>query len=71
MSDLVETARMDKTLLHVVPMSDVPSDLEYWRKQSPQQRLAAIELLRAIHFGYDPATARLQRILEVAQFPEG
>jgi len=71
MSDLVETARMDKTLLHVVPMSDVPSDLEYWRKQSPQQRLAAIELLRAIHFGYDPANARLQRILEVAQFPEG
>ena len=33
--------------------------------------LQALELMRQIVYGYDPATARLQRVLEIAQRETG
>jgi len=33
-----------------------------------QERLAALELMRQKAYGYDPATMRLQRVLEITQF---
>lgn len=39
----------------------------YWQNKTPQERLEAIETTRQIIYGYDPATTRLQRILEVAK----
>jgi len=41
----------------------------FWRSKSPEERLEAVEIYREIAFGYDPSTARLQRVLEVAEFP--
>jgi hypothetical protein len=41
----------------------------FWLNQTPLDRLEAVELLREIAFGYDPTTARLQRVLETAEFP--
>jgi hypothetical protein len=71
MSDLVQTARMDKTVLSVTSLTDEPNDRDFWLSKTPEERLAAVELLRAITYGYDPATARLQRVLSVAQLGEG
>ena len=34
-----------------------------------QERLAALELMRQINYGYDPTTARLERVLEIVEFP--
>lgn len=37
----------------------------YWRERTPEERLAALEFLRQVMYGYDPTTERLQKVLEV------
>jgi len=67
----LDSIRMDKTAFSVVRLGDDSSDREYWWAQSPQTRLEALELMRQVAFGYDPFTARLQRVLEVVKQPPG
>ena len=61
--------KMDKTHLSVVDLHDDTSeeDRNYWLSKSPEERFIALELLRQQLYGYDSTTARLQRILEVAE----
>jgi hypothetical protein len=59
--------RMDKTHVEVVSIYDETNDREYWMAQPVEARWAALELLRQIAYGYDPATTRLQRVLEVVE----
>lgn len=42
-------------------------DRTYWHSRTPQERIWALELMRQKAYGYDPETARLQRVFEVAQ----
>ena len=58
---------MDKTALGVGKLGDDSEERAYWKSKTPQERLEALEILRQIHYGYDPATERLQRVLEVAR----
>lgn len=60
--------RMDKTAFSVTTLSEKSGDREYWLSKTPQERLAALELIRQINYGYDPATAKLERILEIVEF---
>lgn len=39
----------------------------YWHSRTPEERLAALELMRQKAYGYDPAIARIQRVLEITQ----
>jgi hypothetical protein len=39
----------------------------FWLSKTPLERLEALELLRQTFYGYDPATARVQRILRVLE----
>jgi hypothetical protein len=64
---LLRTLRVDSSSLTVASLTDRPDDVEYWHARSPYERLQAVEILRQINYGYDPSTARLQRILEIAQ----
>lgn len=41
----------------------------YWLAQTPQKRLRALEFMRQLAYGYDPHTARLQRVLAFAELP--
>ena len=41
-------------------------DKEYWLSRTPLERLQHMELLRRINYGSN-ATARLQRVLEIAE----
>lgn len=60
---------MDRSRLEVVT-TDTPSDAKaYWQTKSMQERLEALELTRQILNGYDPATTRFQRVLEVTRHP--
>jgi hypothetical protein len=61
--------RMDKTVFSVTSLSAESDEPAYWRGQSPVARLHALELMRRVMYGYDPATARLQRILAVVSRP--
>jgi hypothetical protein len=58
---------MDKSTITVTSLGEEPDDRAFWLSKTPQERLAALELMRAVHYGYDPASARLQRVLAVAQ----
>ncbi|MBI4578819.1 MAG: hypothetical protein HY718_03900 [Planctomycetes bacterium] len=64
---LLNDVRMDKTVLKLGKLTDPPDDYEYWQTRPLHERLAAVELMRQIAYGYDPATERLQRLLEVVK----
>ncbi|WP_071889595.1 hypothetical protein [Haliscomenobacter hydrossis] len=68
---------MEKTIrqidLSVVKVGTLDQDpLEetlYWLTKTPQERLAAVELLRMRLAGYDNTTSRLQRFFTVTVRP--
>ncbi len=62
--------RMDRTAFSVVSLKEESDEKEYWQTKTPQERLETVELLRQLNYGYDPATARLQRVLTVAELKE-
>ena len=63
----VDTARLDRSAYQIASFDDETSDREYWRARSPNERMEALELLRQMIYGYDPATTRLQRVLEIGE----
>ena len=65
--DALRLARLDKTAFSVVSLTDESDDKQYWMTKSPYERLRALELMRQIAYGYDPARDRIQRIFEVVQ----
>jgi len=71
MSDLVSSAKMDKTAFSEASLGEEPDDRAYWLSKTLEERLEALELLRQIHYGYDPTTERLQRVLTVVELGEG
>lgn len=58
---------MDKTAFSVTSLLDESDEKAYWLSKTPHERLEAMELMRQINYGYDPTTARLQRVLEIAK----
>jgi hypothetical protein len=50
----------------LAPCIDTSDEKDYWLSRTPSERLQHIEVLRRINYGHH-ATARLQRVLEVAQ----
>jgi hypothetical protein len=61
----VDAARLDRSAFQIGSLNDDREELEYWRAKSPEERMEALELMRQIIYGYDPATTRLQRVFEV------
>jgi hypothetical protein len=69
--DLVSSTRMDKTVISIGNLRDPDDAKTFWTHRPPEERLAAVELMRQILYGYDPSTTRLQRVLSVAQREPG
>ena len=63
----VNSAHVDRSAFRVDSLFDESDERAYWRSKTPQERLEALEQMRQIIYGYDPDTARLQRVLEVAE----
>ena len=64
----IDSVRIDRTAFSVVSLFEADAiDKAYWLAQSPQARLEALELMRQVAYGYNPATARLERVLEVVE----
>ena len=59
--------RLDRGVVEIGELKDPPNERKHWMSKTPAERFEALELLRQIAYGYDPATARLQRVLEVAK----
>ena len=70
MSNLTEF-KLDKSAVSVVPLSQAYDDLGFWLLKTPKERLEALEFVRQVFYGYDPATTRLQRVFEFVKREEG
>jgi hypothetical protein len=64
-------AKIDKTALSAGSLLEPSDEKSYWLSKTPEERLQAVELMRQIVYGYDPSATRLQRVLEIAQRPQG
>jgi hypothetical protein len=54
-------------VVKIVALNDrnlIMDDLKYWLSKSPEERVAAVELLRRQHHG---STERLQRVVSIVQ----
>jgi hypothetical protein len=67
--DPLHSIKIDKTVFTVASIFDPSDEKQYWLSKTPLERLQAIELMRQIIYGYNPATTRLQRVFEVTQLP--
>lgn len=65
--DLPPKYDLDRGVITVAPLTERRNDRQYWLSKTPEERFEALEVLRQIAYGYDPATARLQRVLEITQ----
>jgi hypothetical protein len=61
--------RLDRTAFSVVPLDEQDDDGAYWHDKTPTERLQALEYMRRMAYG-NAATARLQRVLSIAQLGE-
>lgn len=59
--------KLDKTSFSVASLQDDSDEKDYWLSKTPQERLQAVEWMRQVNYGYDPASARLQRVLTIAE----
>ena len=56
--------KLDKKKITISSVTTESDEIAYWYSKTPQERMEAIEVMRQIIYGYDPATTRLQRVLE-------
>ena len=67
----IDILKIDKKSFSVSSLSDESDDKTYWLSKTPHEPLIATELIRQINYGYNPTTARLQRILEIDELTQG
>ena len=59
--------KVDKTALVISSLDDPTDETVYWSTKTPTERLAALEVMRQIIYGYDPITTRLQSVLTIIE----
>lgn len=60
--------KLDTSAFSVTSFAEAEDDdRTYWLSLDPKARIAALEEMRQINYGYDPASDRIQRTVEVAQ----
>jgi hypothetical protein len=65
--DTLDSLKIEKTAFTIASLFDESDDKVYWFSRTPYERLAAVEIMRQIIYGYNPSTTRLQRVFAVAQ----
>jgi len=58
---------LDRSAFALGAVDDPDDAARYWRQRTAEERIAGIETLRQIMYGYDPATEGLQGVLELAE----
>lgn len=61
----IDSLRMNKSAFSIRSLSDPSDDKEYWLAKTPAERLEAVELMRQVLYGYDSATARIQKVFKI------
>jgi hypothetical protein len=65
--NLLDSAKVKRDALIVTSLFEESDEKSYWLSKNPYERLAAVEFMRQIIYGYDPSTTRLQRVLTITQ----
>jgi hypothetical protein len=65
--NLPDKYKLDRGVLETAELTSKSNDRQYWLSKTPDERFEALEILRQIAYGYDPATERLQRVFEVVK----
>ena len=60
--------QFDRNSFSVSSLQESNGETEYWLSKTPEERIIAVEFLRQLMYDYDPATERLQRVFETAEF---
>ena len=63
--NLPDKYKLERSVVETATLTSKPNDRQYWLSKTPDERFEALEILRQIAYGYDPATARLQRVFEI------
>jgi hypothetical protein len=61
--------RLTKSLV-LRKLAEKKYDKAFWHSRTPGERMWALEILRQKVYGYDPATARVERILTVVDLED-
>ncbi len=61
--------KVQRNVFEIVDLHNV-NDKDYWHDRSPKERIEAIEFMRKVMFGRDRTSARLQRVLTIAELKE-
>jgi hypothetical protein len=69
-NDLLNSIKLNKDAISIGSLVEEQTDLAYWLQKTPEDRLAAVEYLRVMNYGYDPVADRLQRVLTVSELGE-
>ncbi len=59
--------KLDRTAFSVATLSEASDETAYWWSKTPEERLQAMEWMRQVNYGYDPTSARLQRVLDYVE----
>jgi hypothetical protein len=59
--------KMDKTAFSYDEFGVEGNEKAYWLSKTPQERIQALEYMRQVIYGYDPATERLQRVYSIVE----
>jgi hypothetical protein len=71
MGDLLQSAKRNRTAFSIKSLAEAAEeDRTYRWSKTLEERLTALELMRQIHYGYDPSTERLQRVLTIVELGE-
>jgi hypothetical protein len=57
--------KVDRSAFSVRQLYEESDEKRFWAQKTPYERLEALEQMRQILYGYNPATTRLQRVLTV------
>ena len=63
---IAENIKINRNIINITAI-DESDEKEYWLAQTPEKRLEALEMMRQLAYGYDENSARLQRVLEIAE----
>jgi len=69
--DVLGSAKVNRRVFEVTSLFEQTDEKRFWLTRTPAERLQAVERMRQVLYGYDPSTARLQRVLEIAQRSSG
>jgi hypothetical protein len=69
--NMLTSTKVKRDAFIVMSLFEESDEKSYWFSKTPYERLAAIELMRQIIYGYDPSTTRLQRVFEITQRTTG